>query len=398
MIVRIPDGERGSLMLYGRSKKYVEGMKMDRSLKNKIAKIIWISLTLLLLPALANAVRIKDITDIEGVRTNQLVGYGLVVGLNGTGDGIKSEFTFQSVSSMLDKMGINVDPDDIKIENVAAVMVTADLPTFSRAGRRIDVIVSSLGDAESLYGGTLLFSPLKGADGKVYAVAQGPLVIGGFSAGGAESSVQKNFPTVGRVINGAIIEKEISNNFAQKEMLTFALHNPDFTTVSRMTEVINAALLDRVAVAPDAGTVKVKVPEKYLGNLVWLVSMIEGLNVSTDSIAKVVINERTGTVVVGKDVKITTIAIAHGNLSVAIRESASVSQPLPFSDGETVTIPETDISVKEEKKKLMLIESGVSIGELVRALNLLGVSPRDLITIFQSLKASGALQAELETI
>ncbi len=373
-------------------------MRMEQLLKNQIAKIGWITLILLFFPVFANAVRIKDITDIKGVRTNQLVGYGLVVGLNGTGDGQKSEFTLYSLASMLDKMGIKIDPDDIKVENVAAVMVTANLPSFSKAGTRIDAMVSSIGDAESLYGGTVLFTPLKAADGKVYAVAQGPIVIGGFSAGGAESSVQKNFPTVGRVLNGAIIEKEIPNNFAQKEMLSLALHNPDFTTVSRVAEVINAALLDRVAVTPDSATINVKVPEKYLGNLVGLVAIIEGLNVSTDSVARVVINERTGTVVVGKDVRISTIAIAHGNLSVAIKESASVSQPLPFSDGETVSIPETDISVKEEKKKLMLIESGVSIGELVRALNLLGVSPRDLITIFQALKASGALQAELETI
>lgn len=386
-------------MRYGRSENYFEGMRMDRSLKNQIAKIGWISLILVLLPAYANAVRIKDITDIKGVRTNQLVGYGLVVGLGGTGDGNQSEFTLQSMSSMLDKMGINVDPDDIKVENVAAVMVTADLPAFSKAGSKIDAMVSSIGDAKSLYGGTLLFTPLKAADGKVYAVGQGPIVIGGFSAGGAAAGVQKNFVTVGRILDGAIIEKEIPNKFAQKEMLTLSLHNPDFTTVSRVAEVINAELLDRVAITPDAGTIQVKVPEKYLGNLVWLVSRIEGLNVSTDSIAKVVINERTGTVVVGKDVRISTIAIAHGNLSVAINESASVSQPLPFSKrGRTVTVPETDISVKEEKKQLMVIESGVSIGELVRALNLLGVSPRDLITIFQSLKASGALQAELETI
>ncbi len=371
---------------------------MERALKNQISKIGWITLILVLLPVYVNAVRIKDITDIKGVRTNQLVGYGLVVGLDGTGDGNSSEFTLQSLSSMLDKMGINVATDDIKVENVAAVMVIANLPSFSMAGTRIDAIISSIGDAESLYGGTLLFTPLKAANGKVYAVAQGPIVIGGYSAGGAESSVQKNFPTVGRILDGAIIEKEIPNNFAQKEMLTFALHNPDFTTVSRVAEVINAALLDRVAITPDAGTINVKVPEKYLGNLVGLVSMIEGLRVSTDSAAKVVINERTGTVVVGKNVRISSIAIAHGNLSVAIKESSSVSQPLPFSEGETVSIPETDISVKEEKKKLLLIESGVNIGELVRALNLLGVSPRDLITIFQSLKASGALQAELETI
>jgi len=366
-----------------------------RYLFNKIGLMFLILIVLL---SYANAVRIKDITEIEGVRENHLVGYGLVVGLDGTGDGRRSEFTLQSMSSMLDKMGINIDSDDIDVDNVAAVMVIADLPPFAKSGTKIDAIVSSISDAESLYGGTLLFTPLKAANGEIYAVAQGPVVIGGFSARGNKASIQKNFPTVGRIINGTLIEKEIKNNFAQKEMLTLSLHKPDFTTVSRVAGVINTALYDHVAVTPDAGTIKVEVPEKYLGNLVGLVSMIEGLNVNVDSVAKIVINERTGTVVVGKNVRISTIAIAHGNLSIAIKESSEVSQPLPFSEGETVVVDETDISVNEENRKLMLVESGVSIGELVRAMNLLGVSPRDLITIFQALRASGALLAELETI
>jgi flagellar P-ring protein precursor FlgI len=300
---------------------------------------------------------------------------------------------------MLEKMGIRVDPDDVDVDNVAAVMVTADLPPFAKSGGRIDAIVSSISDAESLYGGTLLFTPLKGADGQVYAVAQGPIITGGFSASGSDAKVQKNFPTVGRIINGAVVEREIPSNFSQSETLSLALHSPDFTTVSRVAEAINRALYDRVARTPDSGTVEVKVPEKYLGNLVELITVIEGLNITPDSVARVVINERTGTVVIGKDVRITTIAIAHGNLSVAVKETADVSQPLPFARrGRTVVTSDTDIRVKEENKKLMLIESGVSIGELVRALNALGVSPRDLITIFQSLRASGALQAELETI
>ena len=371
---------------------------MGHFLKLWVARTVWIALILLLTPSFSNAVRIKDITDIEGVRTNHIVGYGLVIGLAGTGDGNNSEFTMQSMSSMLDKMGIKVDPDDVDVDNVAAVMVTADLPPFSRSGTRIDVLVSSISDADSLYGGTLLFTPLKAANGQVYAVAQGPVVIGGFSIGGSQSSVQKNFPTVGRVINGAMIEKEIPNCFSQKDFLIIALHRPDFTTVRRVAEEINSALYDHVATTPDAGTIHIKVPERFKGDLVGLVSSIEGLDVTTDSVAKVVINERTGTVIVGKDVRITTIAIAHGNLSVAIRESINVSQPLPFSRGKTVQVPETDLSVKEDKSKLMLVESGVRISELVRALNALGVSPRDLITIFQALRASGALQAELETI
>jgi len=303
------------------------------------------------------------------------------------------------MSSMLEKMGVRVDPDDVDVDNVAAVMVTTDLPPFAKSGGRIDAIVSSISDAESLYGGTLLFTPLKGADGQVYAIAQGPVITGGFSASGSDAKVQKNFPTVARIINGAVVEREIPSTFSQNETLSLALHSPDFTTVSRVAEAINMALYDRVARTPDSGTVEVKVPENYLGNLVELITLIEGLNITPDSIAKVVINERTGTVVIGRDVRITTIAIAHGNLSVAIKETADVSQPLPFSRrGRTVVTSDTDISVEEEKSKLMLIESGVSIGELVRALNALGVSPRDLITIFQSLRASGALQAELETI
>ncbi len=366
--------------------------------KKKFTQIGLISLILIFLSSHAHAVRIKDIADIKGVRNNQLVGYGLVVGLDGTGDGNKSKFTLQSMSSMLEKMGLRVDPEDVDVDNVAAVMITADLPPFAKSGGRIDAIVSSISDAESLYGGTLLFTPLKGANGQIFAVAQGPVVIGGFSAGGGDASIQKNFPTVGRIINGAVVEREIPSDFFQKETLSFSLHDPDFTTVSRVAAAINMALYDRVARTPDSGTVEVKVPEKYLGNLVKLVTLIEKLDVVPDSIAKVIINERTGTVVIGKDVKITTIAIAHGNLSVAIKETSDVSQPLPFSKGRTTVVTDTDMKVKEDKNKLMLIESGVSIGELVRALNSLGVSPRDLITIFQALRASGALQAELETI
>ncbi len=345
-----------------------------------------------------HAVRIKDIADIQGVRKNQLIGYGLVVGLDGTGDGNQSEFTLQSISSMLDKMGLKVDPEDVDVENVAAVMVTAELPPFASAGSRIDVIVASISDAESLYGGTLLFTPLKGANGEVYAVAQGPVIIGGFSAGGGDASVQKNFPTVGRVIGGTIIEKEIRSDFSKKDSLTFSLHQPDFTTVSRVASAINRVMYDRVAETPDAGTVVVRVPKKYLGDIVEFITMIEGLQVTTDSIAKVVINERTGTVIVGKDVRISTIAIAHGNLSIAIKDTYDVSQPLPFSEGQTVVTPDRELSVQEEQKQLMLMKSGISIGELVKALNALGVSPRDLITIFQTLRAAGALQAELETI
>lgn len=364
--------------------------------KRIFAEFGLITVILILFLSNAHAVRIKDIAEIKGVRGNQLVGYGLVVGLDGTGDGKKSEFTIQSMARMLEKMGMAVDPDDIDVKNVAAVMITAELPPFARAGSRIDVLVSSIGDADNLQGGTLLFTPLKAADGKVYAVAQGPVSTGGFSAKGSGGSVQKNFPTVGRVVGGALVEKEVSSNFAQKKTISLALNSPDFTTASRVAQAINSALNSRLAQTPDAGTIEVKVPENYYGNIVGFVSMMESLDVTPDAVAKVVFNERTGTVVMGENVRISTIAIAHGNLSIQIKESSDVSQPLPFSQGETVVTSETDIYIKEDKSLLFLVNSGVNIGEVVRALNALGVSPRDLISIFQALRVAGALHAKLE--
>lgn len=365
-------------------------------LKKIFIRFFLISAILILFIHSVYAARIKDIADIKGVRQNQLVGYGLIVGLDGTGDGKKAEFTIQSMARMLEKMGMAVDPDDIDVANVAAVMVTADLPPFARIGSRIDVLVSSIGNASSLRGGTLLFTPLKAADGNVYAVAQGPVSTGGFSASGAGGSVQKNFPTVGRIVSGALIEKEITFNFNTKENLTLVLRNPDFTTASRLVDAINSILLNHGAKATDAGTVKIKIPDGYKGRIVEMVSLLEKINVNPDTDAKVVINERTGTVVMGNDVRISTVAIAHGNLSIEIKETSKVSQPLPFSSGKTTTTPNTDISVKEESRRLVLMESGVSIGEVVRALNALGVSPRDLIAIFQAIKVAGALQAKLE--
>jgi flagellar P-ring protein FlgI len=345
----------------------------------------------------APAARIKDIANIKGVRQNQLVGYGLVVGLEGTGDGKKSIFTQQSVAAMLQKMGITVKIEDIDVQNVAAVMVTAELPPFARIGSNLDVLVNSIGDAKTLQGGTLLLTPLKAADGKVYAVAQGPVSTGGFVSGGTSGSrVQKNFPTVGRVADGASVEREIPLDFANKDSLTLALHQPDFTTASRVARAINSALALQVAETRDAGTIQVRVPDGYAGNTVEMVTLIENLTVTPDTIAKVVINERTGTVIVGENVRISTIAIAHGNLSVQIQETPTVSQPLPFSGGQTQVVPRTGIQVEEGNAPLFLMEGGVSIGELIKALNALGVSPRDLIAIFQALKAAGALQAELE--
>ena len=363
--------------------------------------LILIAATGIFLISDADAARIKDIADIRGVRQNQLVGYGLVVGLEGTGDSDDSMFTIQSLASLLEKMGVTVQPDDIAdVENVAAVMVTTDLPAFASQGSRIDVLVSSIGDAENLQGGTLLFTPLKGADGSVYAVAQGPVSTGGFTvSGNSGDEVQKNFPTVGRVVGGALVEKEIHSNFNQKDSLTLALHDPDFTTASRVAQAINRAFFSQLAQTENAGSIQVSVPENYLGNTVQFVTMIESLGVTPDMVSKVVVNERTGTVIMGENVRISTIAIAHGNLSIQIDESQNVSQPLPFSrGGRTVVTPESDIVVQEGKNPIFLVESGVSIGEVVKALNALGVSPRDLIAIFQALKAAGALQAELEII
>lgn len=369
---------------------------------------------------LADASRIKDLTEVKGVRTNQLVGYGLVVGLSGTGDGKDSQFTFQSLASLLERMGVTVDPKNVeKIENVAAVMVTADLPAFAKVGSKLDVTVSSIGDAESLTGGTLLVTPLKGADGQVYVVAQGPVSTGGYAVSGKAAKVSKNFPTVGRIVGGGIIENEIPFSFAQKGALSFSLNNPDFTNAIRIVKSINSALKGVSASAVDAGTIEVEIPQQYSERTVELVAMIEQLDIDPDKSSKVVINERTGTVVIGENVRISTVAIAHGNLSIEIKENSDVSQPMPFApgaaqgagpttsaDGSVITAPggntvvtsDTNISVEEEKSKLFLVKRSVTIADVVRGLNALGVSPRDLMTIFQALRAAGALEAELEVM
>lgn len=371
----------------------------NQSSRNRWYLPLAAALCLLMFCHSGHAVRIKDIASLKGVRHNQLVGYGLIVGLDGTGDSGDSVFTIQSLAAMLERMGVTVDPNELDVANVAAVMVTADLPAFARTGSRIDVLVNSIGDAENLQGGTLLLTPLKAVDGNVYAVAQGPVSTGGFSAGGnAGGKVQKNFPTVGRVVRGATVEREIPSNFSSKDVLTLSLHHPDFTTATRMAQAINLALRRPAARTLDAGTITVSVPGEFRGNTVQLVTLIEGLGVTPDAVSKVVINERTGTVIMGENVRIATVAIAHGNLSIQIKETQEVSQPLPFSQGATAVTPESDVLIQEGNKPLFLVESGVSIGAVVRALNALGVSPRDLIAIFQALKAAGALQAELEII
>ena len=358
----------------------------------------WVLLLLMVTVSTAGAARIKDIASIKGVRSNQLIGYGLVIGLDGTGDGNKSVFTKQSIVTLLERMGMTIDADEIRVENVAAVMATAELPPYARVGNRVDVLVSSIGDASNLQGGTLLLTPLKDVNGIVHAVAQGPISTGGFEAGGSGANIQKNFPTVGRVANGAMIEKEIAANFISNGSFSLSLLEPDFTTASRIAQAINTSFSASIAVTPNPGTINVRIPQSYEERIVELVMRVEGLLVNPDNVAKVVINERTGTVVMGENVRIGIIAIAHGSLSVQIKESPNVSQPLPFSEGETLVSPDTTITVEEGNGRLSVVDAGVSIGEVVRALNALGVTPRDLIAILQSIKAAGALSAKLEVI
>jgi flagellar P-ring protein precursor FlgI len=348
----------------------------------------------------ASGARLKDIATLKGLRTNQLVGYGLVVGLNGTGDGSGTQFTTQSLVNMMERLGIHTLADEVKVKNVAGVIVTAVLPAFSRKGSKIDVLVSSIGDADSLNGGTLLMTPLKGADNNVYALAQGPLIVGGFAAGGkAGGGVQKNHPTVARVPDGATIEREIPFQFTGIDDLTIALRKPDFTTAVRVSTAINQGFGAHLASPLDAGTIMVDVPKSLKDNLIEMVAALEQLDVQPDMRARIILSERTGTVVMGQGVRLSPVAIAHGNLSVQIKETSEVSQPNAFAGGRTAVTPNTDISVSEEENKLIIVSpKGTHLGDLVNALNAIGVSPRDLITVFQAIKAAGALQADLEII
>lgn len=345
----------------------------------------------------AAAVRVKDIASVKGVRENQVIGYGLVVGLNGTGDKSGTEFTIQSLTSLLGKMGIGVDPTLVQVKNVAAVMVTSSFPPFARVGSRLDAVVSSLGDATSLEGGTLLMTPMFGTDGQVYAIAQGPLSVGGFSAGGGGgSSVQKNHPTVGRIANGATVERELPYSLAGKQSFEVALNAPDFTTALRAAQGINAHFGAVVADAHDAGTIGLRVPTAFQEDVVGFMARVEGVEIQPDTPAKVLLNERTGTVVMGADVRISKVAISHGSLSVTISATNQVSQPAPFSEGETVVVQNQDVLAVEEDANLALIDGSVTIDELIRGLNAIGVTPRDLIAILQAIKAAGALSANLE--
>lgn len=351
-------------------------------------------------PAAAQS-RIKDIVDFEGVRENLLVGYGLVVGLNGTGDSLNSAvFTKESLIGMLERLGVNARDNNLQTDNVAAVMVTATLPPFARQGTRIDVDVSALGDATNLLGGTLLVTPLLGADGEVYAVGQGNLQVGGFTAEGDAESITKGVPTSARIPNGAIVEREIPFRLAAMKQVRLSLRNPDFTTARRIARAVNAFVGEPSARVTDPGTVELRIPRAYTNAVVELLTDVEQLQVEPDQVAKVVIDEQAGVIVMGSNVRISTVAIAKGNLTIRITETPQVSQPQPFSNtGETVVVPRTDIQVDEgEDRKLGLLRKGVTLQELVNGLNALGVGPRDMITILQAIKAAGALQAEIEVL
>jgi flagellar P-ring protein precursor FlgI len=366
----------------------------------KVAGFCMLVLSAALPPAYATEVRIKDVAQIQGVRDNPVYGYGLVVGLNGTGDKRQTIFTTQSLANMLERQGITVPASAIKVNNVAAVMVTANLPPFARAGGRIPLTVSSVGDAQSLQGGILLLTPLRGADNQVYVSAQGPLVISGYSAGGNQSRVQSNHPTVGRIAEGGIIEKELANPIGLQGTLTYLLRQEDFTTARHLIEAINAHFSDKVAEAVDSRTVNVRVPESQRSNLVQFISDIEGLKLQTDAKAKVILNEKTGTVVMGKDVRMAAVAVIHGNLTVQIQTDLEVSQPTELSQGgKTEVVPRQTTTVKEAAGRQIQLKEGASVEEVVRALiNVLGATPRDVIAILQAIHAAGALPAELEII
>ncbi len=370
------------------------------ALKQALAAII--SASSLLAPfadAHAATARIKDIVDIEGVRDNQLVGYGLVVGLNGTGDSLNnSPFTRQSLQAMLERLGVNTRGENMRTANVAAVMVTANLPAFSTQGSRLDVNVAALGDSSSLQGGTLLVTPLLGADGEVYAIAQGSVTINGFKAEGDAATVISGVPTTGRISSGGLIEREIGFTLGAQRSLRLALRNPDLTTARRVALSINDFIGMPTATPEDPSTVRINLPQTFNGNIVDLLTDIEQLVVETDQPAKIIIDENSGIIVMGKDVRVSTVAVAQSNLTVTIAETPEVSQPDPLSQGDTTVVPRTDLNVNIVNSDLALVKESVSLQELVDGLNALGINPRDLIAILQAIKASGALQAEIEVL
>ena len=355
-------------------------------------------LGLVLVPGVCRAARVKDLVTIEGVRHNMLIGYGLVVGLQGTGDRQQTVFSTQSLSNLLRKMGVNVPPSALRVNNVAAVMVTSNLPPFATPGTTIDVTVSSIGDAATLQGGTLLLTSLKAANGEVYAVAQGAVSIGGFSAGRGGTGVQVNHPTVGRIPEGAIVERAAPTLAPDLSGFRLQLRRPDFVTAARLTETLNRKFDQPIAQAENAAVVVVRAPTGYRGRPVEFIAQIDSLEVATDRRAKVVLNERTGTVVIGDKVTIAPVAVLHGNLTVQIVTDFAVSQPSALSSGETVVTPQVGVRVEEQEARQVLLKQGASVEELIKALMSIGSTPRDIIAIVQSIAAAGALDAELEVM
>ncbi len=357
-------------------------------------------------PDLSEAARIKDIASIEGVRENQLIGYGLIVGLDRTGDSVVGgQFTAQAIISMLNTMGVNlkIDPIQLLTRNTASVMVTAKLPPFARPGMKLDVQVSSLANAKSLRGGTLLLTPLKAANQQVYAVAQGPISTSGFEAGDGGTKVVKNQQSGGIIPGGAIVERAVKIDMNAWNKFSLTMHQADFTTALRVSEVINGHLGDGLASAVSSGQIQVAVPERFQGKIVQMIAAVEGLNVNIDVSAKVVVNERTGTIVMGEHVRLASMAISHGNLTIRIQTRFNVSQPeapglIGSAAGKTVVTPEVDSEVEEDKKRVIQVDGSVTLGDLVKALNSVGVTPRDLVAVLTAAKAAGALQADLELI
>ncbi|MGB6351286.1 MAG: flagellar basal body P-ring protein FlgI [Pseudolabrys sp.] len=370
---------------------------MTRTLQAAYLAVILV----LCVPVSAGATsRIKDLASIEGVRQNQLIGYGLVVGLNGTGDTLNNiPFTKQSLTAMLERLGVNIRGQTIRTGNVAAVMVTGNLPPFGTQGTRMDVTVSAMGDAKSLQGGTLLVTPLLGADGNVYAVAQGSLAISGFQAEGEAAKITRGVPTVGRIANGALIEREIEFALNRVGQLRMALRNPDFTTAKRIAAAINDYIGSPTAEPIDQSTIVITLPTKSTSNIVSFLTEIEQLQIEPDLPARIVIDERSGVVVIGRDVRVSMVAVAQGNLTVTVSETPEVSQPAPFARrGRTTVVPRTSIGVQEDGKKMFLVKEGISLQQVVDGLNAMGIGPRDLITILQAIKAAGAIQADIEVM
>lgn len=359
-------------------------------------KIILTVMMVMIFTGIGNsAVKIRDLASVQGIRDNQLFGYGLVVGLKGSGDKQQTEFTVQTLTNMLDRMGITVNQNDVKVKNVAAVMVTAKLPAFAKNGNKIDVTVSSIGDAKSLEGGTLLLTPLSGANGQIYAVAQGPLSVGGLNVTAGGAQVTKNHPTVGVIPNGAIVEKEIP--FAlDSNYFDLSFESMGIADIVQAKSAINSFIGTQVATITSPTSIRVEIPGEFKNSYYDYLSSLLNIEIQPETFARVIVDERTGTIVMGSDVRISTVAVAHGNLTITITNQVDVSQPALFSDGETVVTNSPEVQVAEDQTKLMVVPEGVTISDLVKALNAIGVTPRDLISILQAIKAAGALHADLE--